>query len=260
MKLLHFFLLLLCFSLAGKAQAQKSFSPYTLIAHRGGVVSETAPENSLAALDEAISRGYYMVEIDMRLTKDSVLITQHDPHFKKYFNTNELVSDMNWEQIKALSHPTGYRVMLLEEVLAYCEGKIQVMIDNKISGYDEKLFSKVVELLQKYGLDKEALMIGTTASTEFFTGKIKLSCTRHQLEQNQLRADYTSENYYLFAGDISAEDAHWAKENNIMTVAAVNAFTFPKDNMMRAAKERTELLKANGLLIFQIDSVFEPYF
>lgn len=58
----------------------------------------------MAALAEAISHGYSMVEIDMRLTNDSVLITQHDPHFQKCFQLNQRGSEMTWEQIKALKH------------------------------------------------------------------------------------------------------------------------------------------------------------
>ncbi|WP_153797458.1 glycerophosphodiester phosphodiesterase family protein [Foetidibacter luteolus] len=32
----------------------------------------------MPALQQAIERGYKMIEIDVRLTKDCVLITQHD--------------------------------------------------------------------------------------------------------------------------------------------------------------------------------------
>ena len=76
------------------------FSPKArIIGHRGGVVDSTYAENSLASLKEAYNRGYYMVEIDVRLTKDSQLITQHDPHFLKYFGiaqkTNELTLGRN---------------------------------------------------------------------------------------------------------------------------------------------------------------------
>jgi len=235
-------------------------SPYILIAHRGGIVGVDAPENSMAALQRAIDRGYYMVEIDMRLTKDSVLIIQHDPHFRKYFETDRLVSDMTWKEIQILKHPSGYRVLLLEEVLAHCQGKIQVMLDNKIAGMDENLFSKVVDLLGEYKLDQNALMIGSSASTEYFTGKIRLSCTRGQLESNQSRADYSPDHYYLFARDISMEDVEWAREQGIMTVAAINSFTFPQENILEAARQKTQELKENGVVRFQIDGIFEDFF
>nr|MBI1229263.1 hypothetical protein [Cytophagales bacterium] len=248
------------FGYSSVSWAQKGGSPYTLIAHRGGVISDDAPENSLAALQEAIDRGYYMVEVDMRLTKDSVLITQHDAHFRKYFGTDLQVADMTWDEIKQLQHPSGYRVLMLEEVLAHCAGKIHVMLDNKISGMDEAVFTRVIDLLSEYGMYGNALMIGSSASTEFFTGKLRLSCTREQLEANQKREDYSPEHYYLFSRDISREDVLWAQENGIMTVAAINSFAFPKENLMELARKQAAEMIANGVRIFQIDGIFEDFF
>lgn len=59
---------------------KKVFGPYTskksskLIGHRGGVVDSSYTENSMPALETAVKRGYYMVETDVRLTKDNQLI------------------------------------------------------------------------------------------------------------------------------------------------------------------------------------------
>jgi len=259
-RFLFVLLILVSVSVDVLSQDLSPTSAYTLIAHRGGVVSEDAPENSLAALQEAIDRGYYMVEVDMRLTKDSVLITQHDAHFRKYFGTDLQVADMTWDEIKQLQHPSGYRVLMLEEVLAHCSGKIHVMLDNKISGMDETLFTRVIDLLSKYGLYGDALMIGSSASTEFFTGKVRLSCTREQLEANQKREDYSPDNYYLFSRDISREDILWAQENGIMTVAAINSFAFPQENLMELARKQAVEMIANGVRIFQIDGIFEDFF
>jgi glycerophosphoryl diester phosphodiesterase len=49
-----------------------------LIAHRGGVVGDGRPEGSLAALGEAITRGYAGVEIDVRETRDAFPVVHHD--------------------------------------------------------------------------------------------------------------------------------------------------------------------------------------
>jgi glycerophosphoryl diester phosphodiesterase len=200
-----------------------------------------------------------MVEIDVRLTKDSVLITQHDPHFKRYFNVDRQVSDMTWNEISELETKDGHKVQLLEDVLAHCEGKIQVMLDNKIRGFNEPLFSKLVETLKKHNLDKEALMIGTEASTPFFTGKIKLSCTRKQLEENMKKPGYKSSHYYLFSKDISKEDYIWATSNGIQVVGVVNSFTFDKNKLMEEAEMSVDKLKEAGIRYFQIDTVFERF-
>ncbi|GAB4107899.1 hypothetical protein GCM10028791_03460 [Echinicola sediminis] len=80
LSILLLFGLSLVANVPGNCQEVKAKVPesYQLIAHRGGVVNEDLAENSMGALNEAIRRGYDMVEIDVRLTKDSVFITHHD--------------------------------------------------------------------------------------------------------------------------------------------------------------------------------------
>lgn len=245
------------------AQRLHSTHPgYYLIAHRGGVVDSNRAENSLPALEEAVKQGYDMVEVDLRLTKDNELIIQHDPDFRKYYNVNRRVTEMTWPEISKLrSNSGGSHVLRFEEVLQYCSSKIQLMIDNKIAGNDTILFQRVVDLMRKYNLQSQALMIGTDESTGFFTGKIKLSCTRQQLEENMQKPGYNPSNYYLFGADLTKEDVEWAKKNNIMTVGVVNEWRYKRskatEDMISADIQR---LKDTGLKCFQIDSMFGHFF
>jgi glycerophosphoryl diester phosphodiesterase len=235
-------------------------SQYKLIAHRGGVVDEKIPENSIDALKKAVKTGYWMVEVDMRLTKDSVFITQHDNTFNRFFGVGKRVSDMTWEEIKKLRTQTGSKVQSLEDVLKFCsKNNINVMIDNKVRGNDTVLFSRVVTMLDRYNLRKDALMIGTDESTEFFTGKVRLSCVRKQLENNMMRKDYKTSDYYLFANP-TKEDMIWAKENDIMVVGVINALNLPEDKLLEDGKEKAEYLKNLGIKIFQIDSMYDIFF
>jgi glycerophosphoryl diester phosphodiesterase len=52
-----------------------------LIAHRGGIVDDTHPENSPASVEAAIQRGYWMLEVDIRRTRDGRAVVQHDANF-----------------------------------------------------------------------------------------------------------------------------------------------------------------------------------
>ena len=114
-----------CFLLlAGKLSwSQKAVAKidFRLIAHRGGVVDSTAGENSLQALEKAAARGYWMVEIDVRLTKDGMLITHHDNSFKRSFGVDSTVASMNWADISQLRNSKGYRVQSVEEVFQFCK-------------------------------------------------------------------------------------------------------------------------------------------
>lgn len=249
---------ILCFQ-ALVAAAQQSASNYRLIAHRGGVVDSTTHENSRQSILKAIDRGYWMIEIDLRLTKDSVLVIHHDKTLERYYQTNKHLDQLTWQEVAGLRSPSGDRILLFEEALALAQGKINVMIDNKFEGYDTAVFARVVTLLRKYRLQEHALMIGTDASTEYFTGKVKLSCTRQQLEENMRRPDYNPDHYYLFGREISREDAQWARDNGIMTVAALNSWAFRgKDG--KVAQQVAKDFKNAGITTFQIDSVYEPLF
>src|SRR5690606_24765534 len=73
----------------GQLNAQVAQNSYHLIAHRGGIVDSLTAENSLPALKKASKDGYWMVEVDLRLTRDSVLIIHHDPNFKRYFGVDK---------------------------------------------------------------------------------------------------------------------------------------------------------------------------
>lgn len=231
--------------------------PLNLIAHRGGVVDSLTPENSLPALQKAIEQKYWMVEIDLRITADSVLITQHDRTFKRYFGLDSAVTSLPWSRIQQLRSSAGTRVLSFEEVLKTCKDRMRVMIDNKIQGMDEALFTKVLKLLDQYGLKEDALMIGTDESTEFFRGKLKLSCTRKQLEENKLRHGYSPEHYYLFSGNISKADVDWATKEGILVVGVLNHRTPFTSEALQIARQRASQLKDAGVRNFQIDSAFK---
>ncbi len=55
------------------------YNGYKLIAHRGGIVEGKYDEFDPASIQAAIDQGYYMLEIDVRETRDGVLIVHHDP-------------------------------------------------------------------------------------------------------------------------------------------------------------------------------------
>jgi len=236
----------------------------SLIAHRGGVVDSTFTENGLPALREAARQGYKMVETDMRVTADGVLIANHDADFNRFYGDPRKVTETNWAEARVLtSKLDGTHPMLLEDVFRFCsENKMAVMLDNKIAGLDSTLFSGLTAMLDRYHLRKTALMIGTGESTTFFTGKVRLSCSRKQLEENMQKPDYRSGHYYLFErpASLTREDVAWARKNGVRVVAAINKFHYRKyADMMGEAKKDCERMLEYGVTEFQIDSEFRQF-
>jgi hypothetical protein len=71
---------------------------------------------------------------------------------------------------------------------------------------------------------------------------------------------YKPSHYYLFSGDISKEEAVWARKNNILAVGAINAWGIKSADKMEEARKRANALKASGVRYFQIDSIFDVFF
>lgn len=254
------FVVFFCISSIMNGQEKSNEFNCNIIGHRGGVVDSVTPENSKEALQKAVDRNYWMVEVDMRLTKDGVLIIHHDKNFVRYFNIDRNVVDMTWDEISLLKSDMGTSVQKLEDVFKLCQSTgMNVMLDNKIKGFDKEVCEQVVDLLDKYNLRENSLMIGTSATTEFFTGKVPLSCTREQLEANMKREDYNAKNYYLF-GNPSEEDAAWARENGIMIVGVINEWAIPKDNEEEIVSQIAEDLKTLNISYVQLDSKYDVYF
>ena len=66
-----------------KNMIDKKFASNPVIAHRGAFKKNGFPENSIAALKEAIRLGCTGSEFDVRMTADDVLIVHHDPDYQQ---------------------------------------------------------------------------------------------------------------------------------------------------------------------------------
>jgi glycerophosphoryl diester phosphodiesterase len=70
---------------------------------------------------------------------------------------------------------------------------------------------------------------------------------------------YRASDYYLFerAANLSREDVQWAKENGILTIAAINKFHYRNSaDAFRDAQKDCEKLRSYGVTNFQIDSEY----
>lgn len=65
-----------------KAKNTKSWSSNEVIAHRGAWKTKSLPENSIAALNEAVRLGCHGSEFDVHMTKDNILVVNHDADFQ----------------------------------------------------------------------------------------------------------------------------------------------------------------------------------
>ena len=136
--------------------SKKEASKIEVIAHRGG--ANLAPENTLAAIKQAISLGVDMIEIDVILSKDSAVIVIHDDTIDRTSDGSGIVKEMTLEEIKKYDAGSwfdekfkGETIPTLEEVFAAINGQCILLIE--IKDGDEAypgLERKVVDAIHEY--------------------------------------------------------------------------------------------------------------
>lgn len=118
-----------------------------------------APENSLQAIQNTIDMGVDMVEIDLKKTKDGVLVLMHDRLINRTMNGKGTPADYTLEELKALRLKNGagckthHQIPTFEEVMTLCKGKVMVNVDK---GYD--YFKDAYEILVKTGTVDQCVM------------------------------------------------------------------------------------------------------
>ena len=128
---------LLAFFIADCAPRGASSLPRPIVlAHRG--LEDLAPENSLAAVREAILHGADGCEMDVHLAKSGEVIVLHDPSVERVSDGHGYVKDLTLAEIKsfrldpdpAKRHPEE-RIPTLEEMLRTFGGKAVLFIEMK---------------------------------------------------------------------------------------------------------------------------------
>jgi glycerophosphoryl diester phosphodiesterase len=133
-----------------------------IIGHRGAAVE--APENSLAALDLAMSLGADALELDVRRSADGVLVVIHDPDLHRTSDRRGLITELGFEQIRRADlscasdpglprWPERLVVPTLEEVFERFPG-VEITVDVK----DAADAGEVVRMIEAFRRVPETIL------------------------------------------------------------------------------------------------------
>lgn len=108
------------------------FLSRNLIAHRGYHNNKKGiPENSVLAFKKAIDNNY-LIELDVRLTKDKKLVVFHDDNLKRVCGVNKRVKDLTYKELlKYNLFDTTLKVPLFSEVIKLVNGRVPILIETK---------------------------------------------------------------------------------------------------------------------------------
>lgn len=171
---------------------QEKQHPLIPVAHRG--LWNPAPENSLPSIQRCIDHNVYLIELDMRLTKDGHIILMHDTTVDRTTNGTGDIDQLTLKEIKELSlkELTGgpnakisnEKVPTLLEVLPMIKGKAMINADK---AWD--LRYELYELVEKHDLLDHFMLKSdkpVEQLKEFFDSKPRNMSYMHKLSDKNL--------------------------------------------------------------------------
>lgn len=232
MRLFYVLLIIVCFtscSNSKKATGTKIvFENNSIVAHRGAWKKNNLPENSIAALKQAIALKCTGAEFDVRMTADDSLIINHDPQYNKL-----TIEKKTYADLMAFKLSNGEKLPTLREyIFAGTENNTATRLICEIKPSEiskergRTIATKVVTLFNQlkaqgyvvyisfdYDILKKILETDPNATTQYLNG---------DKSPDLLKADGISGADYHFS--VFRKHAEWiesARKNNIR----LNAWT-----------------------------------
>lgn len=252
----YLFLLVTISVLSFECIAQKNeWNNNQVIAHRGAWKKNNLPENSVAALKEAIRLKCFGAEFDVHMTADEVLVVNHDPDY-----LGIRIETSTYKQLKSKKLPNGEQIPTLEKYLK--EGMKQhgtkLILEIKPSIVSQArtiaLATKVVEMVKKvkaqewveyisfnYDALKQVLLLQPDAKVYYLNGE----ASPEKLKQDGFAgADY---HFSVF------QKNDWLKKLNELGLV-INAWTVNKtEDMQWLLAHKADFITTNEPeLLFEI--------
>ncbi len=180
-----------------------------VVSHRGDW--RNYPENSLPAIESVIRMGVDMMELDLKKTKDGVLVLMHDGTLNRTSTGKGKVSDYTWEELQefdlkrahGIAIP-GLKIPTLRQALEVCKDRIAVNVDQGYEFYDE-----VLAIAEELGVTDQLLIKGGYPWPDV---QRKLGEHPHNLMYMPVVGDVQDGESELFKSYVSAEQPQMAYE------------------------------------------------
>jgi glycerophosphoryl diester phosphodiesterase len=158
-----------------------------LTGHRGA--GGLAPENTLAAIDTGMSYAVQRIEIDVRQTKDGVVVCIHDETINRTTNGTGKVKDFSYSELMSFDAGLwfakefeGQKIPTLEQVLARTKNKVVLLIEIKDG---DKMYpgieQNVVATIRKFNAKDWAIVHSFNDSVLFRINRIDPEIKLHKL-------------------------------------------------------------------------------
>jgi hypothetical protein len=239
-----------------------------IIAHKGGVVTRDAPENSLAAIRLAADHGYDMVEIDVQEARDGEPIVFHDTSLLRNCGVDAEVRDLTGDDLRTIVYrASDQHIPSLAESLTLCQSLgLGVMLDLKLPADRSPCASylqRVGELLETNDLLSASLTISAhPLARRYLAGKVlfPVSNVHTQKVGSGERISLQGQYWFGLPEELPSEAVSALQRSGAFVIPAINGFRYPAHAHRELAQQDAERLLLAGVDGFQIDSMYEDYF
>jgi len=141
-------------------------TPPQIIAHRGG--PQYAPENTLAAFQNAVAQGVDWLEFDVQMTRDGALVIIHDETVDRTTDGTGAVRGLTLAQIRALDAGNGEQVPTFKEVVGLAKASgVKIFPETKSAHLYPGLEENMLQVLEEAGyLDQTVIQSFEAASLD----------------------------------------------------------------------------------------------
>lgn len=232
-----------------KPNLDPKYNSSTLIfAHRG--ISKYFPENSFEAIDNARSKNFKALEIDLNETKDSVIVLFHDDDCERMIGLKGGIQNYNYSQI--LNHPyifngktTNNKVLTLEETFKTFGNDFVIYLDIKNRTYD--FMEKVISLIKKFSLESSTIIASAhfvlIARIEFDYPEINTCLEGFNSGKESvyyfIPSDFKPDFYASFIHNVNQDHINWLKDKNLLynkIVYGVDSSNYQKAKLLGLKK------------------------
>ena len=166
MKIIILFSIISCFLLS--CDKEEFSTSNTLIFGHGGMgIGHTYPMNSFESIQNCLNLGADGTELDVQMTKDSVLVAYHSQNLNERTNLDGVINDLNWNEIKEANYMTtpylNYSIISLDQLFSNIDN-----LHNCKYTFDCKLYTNS----------------NATIFQETYANAIEKICNKFNLENN----------------------------------------------------------------------------
>ena len=245
------------------AEKVRARSPI-LIAHRGGVTGPAIPECSGLAVKMAAKHRYDMVELDIRESKDHHPIVFHDNHMMHACGIDKKIADFTLEELMGIKFlESDETITSLDSMLNLSRSlDLGIMFDIKQGERSDLFFDRILNLIDKYELERACMTLGDSLVREHLKGKVLLTIPDGILDMMKQGKTVDLHGFYWFGVPEKwpLELVKVVQENGGLVIPALNTFRYTEELHRSEAKMDAERLIKAGVDGFQIDCVYQDYF